>query len=94
MDARWTEEDNQTCDQELWLLSAAVGQDAGIGYLKRVKFSTNMNVIGFKWHRTDTLIWILGYPTLYLTQQKSFRVVLHLTIEAHLIFIVNDQPLF
>lgn len=30
MDARWAEEDNQTCVQELWLLSAAVGQDSGL----------------------------------------------------------------
>lgn len=41
MDARWTEEDNQACEQEVGLLSTAVGHDAGVGHLKRVKFSTN-----------------------------------------------------
>lgn len=68
MDARWMEEDNQTCQQELGLLSAAVGHNTGVGYLKRVKFSTNRNVFGFKWHRTDTSIQILGYATLYWTE--------------------------
>lgn len=68
MDARWTQEDNQTCEQELGLLSTAVGHDTGVGHLKRVKFSTSRNVFGFKWHRTETSIRILGYATLYWTE--------------------------
>lgn len=63
MDARWTEEDGQACEQKQGLLSAAVGQDTE---LKHLKFNTNTKVVGFMSDRKDPFMWILGHSSLLL----------------------------